>query len=77
MSVRSSYLQAMGLEDWRLREPLARPLPEAKVDLPSPVPGEQWGTIEEEVAVAFVVRCMSAAPAQCSALAIAVRDGWW
>lgn len=43
MSVRASYLQAMGLEDWRLREPQSQP----------PVPGEslvQWSTIEGEVA---------------------------
>ncbi|MEO8307441.1 MAG: uracil-DNA glycosylase family protein [Pseudomonadota bacterium] len=44
MSRRSSYLQAMGLEDWRLREP---PMPA--------VSGEQWHTIEEEVA--GCVRC--------------------
>jgi DNA polymerase len=44
MSVRSSYLQAMGLEDWRLREPLA---PAVNV--------EQWRAIEDEVA--GCVRC--------------------
>jgi DNA polymerase len=50
MSVRASYLKAMGLEDWRLREPLARPALEARLDLPSPVAGgEQWRAIEEEV----------------------------
>jgi DNA polymerase len=56
MSVRASYLQAMGLEDWRLREPLAQVLPDAKHELPLPgVAAEQWRTIEDEVA--GCVRC--------------------
>jgi DNA polymerase len=56
MSVRASYLQAMGLEDWRLREPLAQVLPVAKHEPPLPgVDVEQWRTIEDEVA--GCVRC--------------------
>jgi uracil-DNA glycosylase len=56
MGVRSSYLKAMGLEDWRLREPQARPIPDAKHDLPMPAgAGELWRNIEDEVA--GCVRC--------------------
>jgi uracil-DNA glycosylase family 4 len=55
MSVRSSYLQAMGLEDWRLREPLARPLPEPRPAALPAVSPEQWGAIEQEVS--GCVRC--------------------
>jgi uracil-DNA glycosylase len=56
MGVRSSYLKAMGLEDWRLREPQASPIPDARHDLPTPVrAGEQWSSIEDEVA--GCVRC--------------------
>jgi uracil-DNA glycosylase len=55
MSVRSSYLQAMGLEDWRLREPLARPLAQPAPEvLPAGAP-QQWGVIEQEVS--GCVRC--------------------
>ncbi len=44
MSVRASYLKAMGLEDWRLRDPQS-PVP----DEPQNQSGDQWSTIEGEV----------------------------
>jgi uracil-DNA glycosylase len=51
MTVRASYLQAMGLEDWRLREPQAIAMSPAQPEPQAPAGvAEAWSAIEGEVA---------------------------